>query len=132
MPENPRVRQLKVLIADDELGIRTTLRMIFEMRGHQVLVAETGDQAVEMALEHKPDVVLSDIMMPPGMSGIHAGIIIQENLPESRILLFSGHADAINLIEQAQKRGYHFEILAKPVLPEVLIGRVENTLLPVR
>lgn len=104
--------------------------MIFTMRGHDVLTAGSGEEAIDIALSERPNVLLSDIMMPPGMNGIHAGIVIRESAPEIRILLFSGHADAMDLMAEAKKRGHIFEILAKPVHPEVLIGRVENTVLP--
>ena len=77
---------LRVLIVDDQELVRAGFRMILERGGHQV-VAEAGDgaEAVALAAEHAPDVVLMDIRMPR-MDGIDATRKILADQPDIRIV----------------------------------------------
>ena len=58
----------KLLIADDESGIRSLVRMTLERDSYQILEASDGVEAIAMAREYHPEVVLLDVMMP-GLSG---------------------------------------------------------------
>lgn len=53
-----------VLAADDDPVIRRLLEVNLEMEGYDVVLAEDGAQAVDLAVEHSPDVILLDVMMP--------------------------------------------------------------------
>jgi len=57
-----------LLIADDESGIRSLVRMTLQRDQYQILEAADGEQALALAREHRPDLVLLDVMMP-GLSG---------------------------------------------------------------
>lgn len=59
----------KVLIADDEPNIVVSLEYLMKREGHEVLVARDGEQALALAREHRPALVLLDVMMP-GRSGV--------------------------------------------------------------
>ena len=59
----------KVLIVDDELVIRDILKTILSKEGYDVLVAQDGAEALEMARLHKPDVIITDYLMPK-ISGV--------------------------------------------------------------
>jgi DNA-binding response OmpR family regulator len=54
----------RILIADDEHAVRQLLEVVFSSQGYEVLSAQNGDQAVRMAQERVPDLVLVDLMMP--------------------------------------------------------------------
>jgi len=54
----------KVLVADDELDIVETIRYILEAKGHEVLEANDGMEALEQARNFKPDIIFLDVMMP--------------------------------------------------------------------
>ena len=54
----------KILIADDEPNIVTALEFLLEHNGYEVLVARNGGAALKLVEEHKPDLVLLDVMMP--------------------------------------------------------------------
>ena len=54
----------KVLIADDEPNIVTALEFLLERNGYEVYIARDGEAALQLVEEHKPDLVLLDIMMP--------------------------------------------------------------------
>jgi DNA-binding response OmpR family regulator len=121
MSEN--VHKPKVLVADDERVIADTLAMILNQSGFQAQVAYTGEKALEMAAEYRPEMLISDVIMA-GLNGIDAAIKIREILPNIKILLFSGQAATADLLEKARERGYEFEILAKPVHPQDLLAKL--------
>ena len=122
MSEN-NLHKPKVLVADDERVIADTLAMILNQSGFQAQVAYTGEKALEMAAEYKPEMLISDVIMA-GLNGIDAAIKIRDILPNIKILLFSGQAATADLLEKARERGYEFEILAKPVHPQDLLAKL--------
>jgi DNA-binding response OmpR family regulator len=63
-----RNKQVKILVVEDEPSLIFTLRDTLESEGYQVIVSEDGEQAVELVEEHKPDLMILDIMLP-GKSG---------------------------------------------------------------
>jgi len=115
----------KVLVADDERVIADTLAMILNQSGFQACVAYNGEQAVELAAEFAPEMLISDVIMG-GLNGIDAAIRIRALLPGIKILLFSGQAATADLLEKARAQGYEFEILAKPVHPQDLLARLRR------
>lgn len=81
--------RLDVLIVDDAPFIRDVLRHILAKAGHKIVgEAENGEQAVEMALEKKPQLVIMDIVMPL-KSGIQATKEIMEALPQTKVIMCS-------------------------------------------
>ncbi len=85
---------LRILVADDHTLVRQGLRKILEEQPGWEVVAETGDgrEAVRLALELKPDVVLMDIAMPQ-LNGVEAVQQIQRRAPEIRVLVLSMYDD---------------------------------------
>jgi twitching motility two-component system response regulator PilH len=61
----------KILIVDDSPTQLYSLRQIVERGGHQILTADSGEKAIELATDENPEVILMDIVMP-GMSGYQA------------------------------------------------------------
>lgn len=119
-PSRPRV-----LVVDDERVIADTLAIILNQHGFEASAVYTGTGAVERAGEIRPDLVISDVIMPD-MNGIEAAIRIRKNLPECKILLFSGQAATADLLEKARAQGHEFEILAKPVHPQDLLAKLKG------
>lgn len=116
---------MKVLIADDERAIADTLAVILANAGFKTRAVGSGEAAVEMAEHFRPDMLITDVVMP-GINGIEAAIEICAMLPDCKILLFSGQAATVGLLEKARAQGYDFEILAKPVHPSDLLARLRN------
>jgi DNA-binding response OmpR family regulator len=73
---------LKILIVDDEPNIVIPLQFLMEQNGYRTLVAQSGEEALEMISKEKPDLVLLDIMLP-GVDGFEVCEIIRLN-PEWR------------------------------------------------
>jgi CheY-like chemotaxis protein len=115
----------RVLVVDDEHVIADTLAIILNQAGFHASAAYTGNDAVDLARTEKPDLIISDVIMPD-MNGIEAAIHIRGFLPSCKILLFSGQAATADLLENARMRGYEFEILAKPVHPQDLLAKLRG------
>lgn len=118
-PSKPRV-----LVVDDERVIADTLSIILNQNGFDASPVYTGTAAVDRAKETKPELVISDVIMPD-MNGIEAAIRIRQFLPGCKILLFSGQAATADLLEKARAQGHEFEILAKPVHPQDLLAKLK-------
>ena len=65
-----------ILIVDDEPSIVVPLEFLMNQNGYHVLVAESGEEAIEMISKHKPDLILLDIMLP-GIDGFEVCEIIR-------------------------------------------------------
>jgi DNA-binding NtrC family response regulator len=112
----------RILIVDDELAIADTLALIFKSQHYEVRVAYSAESAIEVIAEWRPNLAIIDVILP-GMNGIDLAIVTMANYSECHILLFSGHANTTGLLEEAGKKGHEFEILAKPVHPNLMLER---------
>jgi CheY-like chemotaxis protein len=115
----------RVLVVDDERVIADTLAMILNQSGFEARPVYSGEKALELASEWKPDMLISDVIMAD-LNGIEVAIRTRALLPKIKILLFSGQAATADLLEKARARGYEFEILAKPVHPQDLLTRLRS------
>lgn len=81
---------IRVLLADDHRLFRQGLRQICEIKGGFLVVgeAENGEQAVRLAHQLEPDVILMDIRMPL-MNGLEAILLIRQENPAARIIILS-------------------------------------------
>lgn len=118
---------MRILVVDDERVIADTLTMILTMSGFEATTAYSGEQAINVAKEISPNIVISDVMLT-GMNGVDAAIRILGNNPACRIILFSGQAATVDLLSQSRASGYQFEVLSKPVDPRVLLERLPRHL----
>jgi DNA-binding NarL/FixJ family response regulator len=85
-----------ILVADDDAIIRKSLCMVFEMEEDYDLCAQAanGEEAIALAIQHKPDLIILDFQMPV-MNGIEAAYELKRIMPEVPIILFTLHADTI-------------------------------------
>jgi two-component system, NarL family, response regulator NreC len=88
------LKKIKVLLADDHKMIRAGLRLVLEQQPEISVAGEADDgrQAVSLAQELKPDVVVMDIGMP-NLNGIEASLHIKQALPDTAIVMLSMHSD---------------------------------------
>jgi DNA-binding response OmpR family regulator len=117
----------KIAVVDDERAIADTLSLILSHAGYETSTAYNGQTGYELCMAVKPDLVISDVVMPE-LNGIEMAIKLIDDLPSLKILLFSGQAATADLLEGARGRGYTFEVLAKPVHPADLMAKVSSML----
>ena len=124
-------KMAKLLIIDDERGIRNTLREILADEGYEVEVAENGKQGLEMAQAKAYDLIFSDIKMPE-MDGMEVLKALKEPTPdpslkggeiesaETPIVMITGHGDVETAVQALKAGAYDF--LVKPLdLNRILI-----------
>jgi DNA-binding NarL/FixJ family response regulator len=111
---------VNILIADDHKIVREGLKTLLERQSGMTVVAETknGLEAVRLAQEHSPELVIMDITMP-GMNGIGAARRIKEICPEARIIMLSMHADRRYVLE-ALKAGASGYLLKDSAFDELI------------
>ncbi|MGG4455360.1 response regulator [Brevibacillus porteri] len=117
--------QPKIMVVDDEPIIRMDLREMLENEGYLVVAeAKNGEEAVEQAHRHKPDLIIMDVKMPV-LNGIKASSIIR-SFSDSSILLLTAYSQK-ELVQDARKAGVT-AYLVKPVSEDDLIPAVEIAL----
>lgn len=114
-----------ILIVDDEARLADTMTEILNISGFCAFTAYEGYQALKLAEEVQPDYLLTDVVMP-GMNGVELAIAVRKLRPETSILLFSGQAGTIDLLEDARRAGHSFEVLEKPMHPVRLIEHLKR------
>lgn len=103
---------MRVGIADDDVLLREGLASLLTRMGFSVVFqAGDADTLVALAREHRPDVVIVDIRMPPGHAteGIEAARVLGATLPDVAVLLLSAHVEveeAMELLGGEQRIGY--------------------------
>jgi CheY-like chemotaxis protein len=113
----------RIFVVDDEPVIASSLAAILQMNGFSARFFTCPLAALAAARSESPDLVISDVAMP-GISGIDLAIQMRAQYPNSKILLFSGQAAALDLLEGARAQGYDFRLLQKPVFPSELLYEI--------
>ena len=116
---------IRILIADDDPGMRTVMRKLAERAEGYELVGEAGDgeRLLELYEETRPDVVLMDVEMP-GMTGIECAKVIQDRNPRTVLVFATAHEQYMRSAFEV----YAFDYLVKPFKLE----RALNTLSLIR
>jgi CheY-like chemotaxis protein len=125
-PEPGRSRR-KILVVDDQRLIADTIVEIFQYAGFEAVAAYDGWSALEIAGRLRPDLLLSDVLMPQ-MNGVQLAIAMRRNHPETKILLFTGQAGISEILLEGKEKGYEFELLPKPIHPLKLLERIKEQL----
>lgn len=115
----------RILVVDDEASIADTLALILSSRGYELKVAYSAEQAIDILAEWHPGLAIMDVMLPL-MNGIDLAMVLKANYPSCRIILFSGQPDTSRLLDEALKKGHHFNILAKPIHPGFILDTVSD------
>lgn len=122
---DPTPGTVRVLVVDDEQKIADTLSMILQLHGYTTRVAYSGIDALALAREFHPHVLISDVMMP-SMDGIELSIRFQETFPGCKILLVSGNTRTAALLAESERVGRTFTILAKPFHPSEILAFLDG------
>jgi CheY-like chemotaxis protein len=117
---DPRLAGLRILVADDDLGIARSLKEILEADGCRVVTASDGLEALEKLMAQPFDLVLTDVVMP-NMDGHDLFQKIRERLPDLPVLMMTAfHYDKDHIIKRSRVAGLGTVIFKKPVDPERL------------
>ena len=119
----PEPRSKRILVVDDEPGVREVSSGILRIHGHQVAVASGGGEALELMACERFDVVLLDLVMP-GMSGEEVFRAIKAQRRGPQVIVSTGYA-APTLLEGLRQHGV-FELLEKPYRSADLLSALER------
>ena len=115
----------KVLIVDDDERVVQSIAGVLEDEGFQVITAKSGEEAIGIFEQKKPDVTLLDIWMP-GMDGIEVLKRLKRMAPDCQAIMISGHA-TISTAMTAVKLGA-FDFIEKPLSLDVLLMTIRRAL----
>ena len=115
----------RLLIVDDEKGIRDALAQVFEYEGQEVRVAEDGPDALLVANTFQPDLVFLDVKMP-GMDGLEVLARLGDESPGSLVIMISGHGTIDTALEATRRGAYDF--LEKPLDTDRLLVTLRRAL----
>jgi len=116
----------QVLLVDDEANIRRMLAALLREEGFSVAEAASGNAALLQVDDVDPDVVLLDLMMPPGPDGLETLTTLRERGRQMPVIMMSGKAQLTDAVK-AVKLGA-FQFLEKPLSPESVLATVRAAL----
>lgn len=108
----------KVMIVDDEDLVRNALVRSLRKEGHELIIAENAQQALEILEQERIDLIISDHLMP-GMTGLEFLRLVKEKYPETIRIILTGHAD-LDVVISAINEGEVYRFLTKPWSAEEL------------
>lgn len=117
--------KIRVLIVDDLPETRENVRKLLQFEADLEVIAQagSGEQAVELAIEHNPDIILMDINMP-GLDGIAASQAIVQNVPTAQIIIMSVQSEA-DYLRRSMLAGAR-DFLMKPFSGDELISAIRR------
>ena len=118
---------MKILLVDDEKDIVEFLTYNLEKEGYEVVIADNGKKALEIAKRILPDLIILDIMMPE-MDGVSTCIEVKKHPELSKVLILFLTARSEEYSELAAFNAGADDYIKKPIKPKLLISRV-NALL---
>ena len=115
---DPRLRDLRILVVDDDLGICRSLKEILEGDGCRVVTAQDGEEALGCVEADPFDLVLTDVVMPR-MDGYDLFVKLRETHPDLPVLMMTAFTyDKDHVIKRSRVSGLHNVIFKKPVDPD--------------
>jgi len=116
----------RILIVDDEANIRRMLGALLRAEGFDVAEAQNGNAALLVLEEVRPDLMILDLVMPPGPTGLETLARLRERDQSLPVIMMSGKAQ-LNDAVQAIKQGA-FQFLEKPLTPEAVLVTIRSAL----
>lgn len=119
-----------VLIVDDDKYVRRMIRRVLERAGYQTVEAENGYQAIDRYSEKRPDVLITDLLMPE-KEGIETILELKRRYSAKNIIAISGggRSSGVDYLRMAQRLGAD-RVFSKPIDPKSLVSAVESMVKP--
>ena len=117
----------RIFVVDDEETIAWTVTLILNKYGFDATAFCNPEDLLECSKESVPDLVISDMVMPQ-MNGIELSVRLKQAYPQCKVMLCSGQAATLKLLDVARKDGHILEVFPKPFNPTKLISHVRRLL----
>jgi two-component system nitrogen regulation response regulator NtrX len=115
----------RILVVDDEEGIRHVLKQVLEYEGHEVETASGGGEALSLHASFEPDLTFLDVKMAR-MDGLEVLARVREKEPEALVVMISGHGSIETAVEATRRGAYDF--LEKPLDTDRILVTIRNAL----
>jgi DNA-binding response OmpR family regulator len=120
-------RKAKILCVEDDINLQKSLSFILWKEGYQVLCAQTGEEALELARKERPDLILLDLILP-GIDGYKVSSILKKNPSTANIPVM-----VVTAKKQVEDvvfglKNYADDYVTKPFEPEILLARIHAQL----
>ncbi|HEY0351238.1 MAG TPA: response regulator, partial [Gemmatimonadales bacterium] len=115
----------RILIVDDEAGIRQALKQVLEYEKLVVRVAASGGEAITLYPDFRPHLVFLDVKMA-GLDGLETLTRLRDLDPKAQVVMISGHGTIATAVEATQRGAFDF--LEKPLDTDRLLVTVRNAL----
>jgi CheY-like chemotaxis protein len=115
----------RVLVVDDEPDVLLLCRLNLQQRGHELLEAADGSTAIELAREHRPDVIVLDLMLP-GISGYDVLEALRRDAQTAHIPVLVLTAKSLAADRERSHGLGASAFLTKPFLPNELCEMVDS------
>jgi DNA-binding NtrC family response regulator len=119
------VKKARILVADDDETIRTTMKAILQDEGYEVDLAATGKEAIQRTHEKTYNIALLDIRLPD-MEGIELLKLLKDSVPRMRKVMVTGYPSMQNAIAALNKNADAY--IVKPVDVDKLLNTVKEQL----
>jgi two-component system alkaline phosphatase synthesis response regulator PhoP len=117
----------KVLIVDDEIHIVHVVAIKLRNNGYEVISADNGAEAYDLALKEKPDIIVTDFQMPK-MTGMELVEKLRQHAETKDIPVIVLTARSFAIPQEQQKKLQISGCLSKPFSPKELLGNIEDVL----
>ena len=116
----------RVLVVDDEAAVRFTLATVLRRQGYAVTTAADGVEALALLCQHPFELLLVDLKLPGGMSGLEIAQRARADQPDLAILILTGSAEVVEGLAEAAPNS--FDWMCKTVSPQDVLNRVATLL----
>lgn len=118
----------RVLVIDDDDGVRESFRAALEDVGYAVTTADSGPAGIESAVAEHPDLVFLDLKMP-GMTGVETLRRLSQTCPDTPVYLVTGfYSEFVEPLRELQSHGVDFNLARKPLtateIKAIAAGRI--------
>lgn len=125
--DNVSLAKMKILVVDDEAAIREVLTASLVDDGYEVRTAKSGEEALKVLEDYRPEVVFLDIWMPGAIDGIEVLRVTRSKCPGTEFIIMSGHG-TIETAVKAVKLGA-WDFIEKPLSYDkisILLGNIHS------
>jgi CheY-like chemotaxis protein len=128
MNPNEHLAVQRILVVEDEYAIRVLLKTFLESNAYEVRVADDGENATAIFEEFRPDLVISDIMMPVE-NGLTLVSRLREKRPWIKVIYLSAwldEADTEKRLQEELEEHPHYKLIQKPFQLDKLLEAIRN------
>ncbi len=119
--------KVKILCVEDDVNLQKSLSFILWREGYEVVVARTGEEALELARKERPDLILLDLILP-GIDGYRVSSVLKKNplTADILIIMLTAKKQVEDIVLGLKE--YADDYITKPFEPEILLARIQALL----